>query len=792
MAMAKQYDDPHKKWYCAKCREDQQNDRKLLPDKRPAPKLATPKQVVKSKPVIKEKSRAPKSLPRENSLERKKRQSLHIEELKKRISLDSAELKKRISLENAELLKRQPLEHARNDRSSNEEHRTKEEYHRPKEENRRKASLGNLEHHYSPPEKRPKPDKYVERLSERTSEKLSERFLDKRLSPEPLGKNKNRPLMRSHSIEDNGEGRLKKLIKHKQAEMTHKLSNASNESRPKDRRSPPSMERSSSLDSAQEKVDLVREQAKEAPKEQTKPKKKSFSNEDPSLGDLFKPVMMQKKVPTIKRLNSTENALPPTHCLMTDCRRPVQRLNDKESIYCSKECIERYVTAQIPMVRKTKLSNVLSSAERKSISEDDRKVTLVDKKTGKYLSGNSAIEESRILSFVLSNPTYEIQLPMRKQSTNAEQVTPVSGLKNAKASGVASNNSTPTSGKEPTAEARKSKAESSEDPRETVRSQLRRALNARLENCQDSTFEPGNVKHIATRIERKLFELFKEPNKPYKNRFRSLLFNLKDPKNEGLFKKVLSGKLDADRLVRMSSEELASPELAKWRERENRHSIEMIKKDAEAQATQIVVKKTHKGEEVIKQTAAQIPVFEEIKKVEAASKEETKGSAVAKSTQPSSTGNSAAKIVSAKEMPGSNPLDLLFKDTTEEHGQHLFDLHCKICSNQTREDLSLVNRPKPLSEFEKNRLKEAEELEKRAAAELNNIDKLLSADSSNSSSSNADVRQLPNSAGDSNVTSAPPRTIHSCWNGYLCMQDMSKFIAFAYKVSGIFETQVSA
>lgn len=41
-AAAKQYKNPNKKWYCAKCREDQQNDHKLLPDKRPAPKPVAP------------------------------------------------------------------------------------------------------------------------------------------------------------------------------------------------------------------------------------------------------------------------------------------------------------------------------------------------------------------------------------------------------------------------------------------------------------------------------------------------------------------------------------------------------------------------------------------------------------------------------------------------------------------------------------------------------------------------------------------------------------------------------
>lgn len=40
---------------------------------------------------------------------------------------------------------------------------------------------------------------------------------------------------------------------------------------------------------------------------------------------------------------------------------------------------------------------------------------------------------------------------------------------------------------------------------------------------------------------------------------------------QGLFRKILKGKIAPDKLVRMTPEELASKELAKWRERENQH-----------------------------------------------------------------------------------------------------------------------------------------------------------------------------------------------------------------------------
>ena len=92
--------------------------------------------------------------------------------------------------------------------------------------------------------------------------------------------------------------------------------------------------------------------------------------------------------------------------------------------------------------------------------------------------------------------------------------------------------------------------------------------------------------------------MFKCTNNKYNIKSRSLIFNLKDPKNT-LYRKVLNGKISPERLVNMSAEELASSELARWRENEKKTMIELIKRDAFDQVNQVIVKKTHKGEEFI-------------------------------------------------------------------------------------------------------------------------------------------------------------------------------------------------
>lgn len=613
----------------------------------------------------------------------------------------------------------------------------------------------------------------------------------KKLSSESPLKTK---LSRSHSI-DEEESRLKKLIKNSKTDLNKKIITKL------DRKSP-SLDRSSSLDSTtQDKV--LSESMKDQSKSKDDKKKKSLSSQDPFIDDLFKPtepviVQKTKKLSSIKRSDSISSDIissPFSNCVYRDCDKQVQKINGKESVYCSRECVKKHVEESILLITKIRLSNAKTNLERKSVREDNKKVVLVDKKTGKYLSGGSAIEEDKILDYVLNNPTFEIP-SIRKQSTNdlvlssnskkLQQISfhNSSSVHKDKSMVKESASSKATTSTKETETNKEPKTET-EDIRHNVVKQLKKAFYSRLENCKDLQMERNEVKKIAIKIEDQLFDYFKDVNKNYKNKFRSLLFNLKDEKNEVLFKKVLKKELKPDKLIRMSSEDLARKELAEWRERENRHSIEMIKKDAEQQASQVVVKKTHKGEEVIKQKV-QIPVFEEVKKLDVTPKEDkpTPSSTVKSSQSSSSTASSiAAKVVSAKEKSASNPLDLLFRDTTEEHGQHLFDLHCKICNNQTKEDLSLVHKPKPLSTFEKNRLlEEAELIEKRAKAELNNIDKLIN-ESSNSSSSNLDLKQL-------NDEPLRPKTIHSCWNGYIHMQEVSKFIAFAYKVSGAFEAQV--
>uniref|UniRef100_A0A3Q4MS28 TFIIS central domain-containing protein n=1 Tax=Neolamprologus brichardi TaxID=32507 RepID=A0A3Q4MS28_NEOBR len=131
--------------------------------------------------------------------------------------------------------------------------------------------------------------------------------------------------------------------------------------------------------------------------------------------------------------------------------------------------------------------------------------------------------------------------------------------------------------------------------RRSVRDSLKEILVQRLKDS-DLNISVERASELAKKIERELFHLYKDTDNKYKNKYRSLMFNLKDTKNNILCKRVLKGEISPANLIRMSPEELASKELAAWRQRENRHTIEMIEKEQREAERRPITKITHKGE----------------------------------------------------------------------------------------------------------------------------------------------------------------------------------------------------
>ncbi|XP_013365658.1 PREDICTED: SPOC domain-containing protein 1-like, partial [Chinchilla lanigera] len=108
------------------------------------------------------------------------------------------------------------------------------------------------------------------------------------------------------------------------------------------------------------------------------------------------------------------------------------------------------------------------------------------------------------------------------------------------------------------------------DIRATVVRVLWEALWSRVQELPDPGLSEEGVKGIAADIEAALFDLTLGTTCRYKTKYRSLLFNLRDPRNPDLFLKVVRGDVTPHNLVRMSSVQLASQELARWRDQEEK------------------------------------------------------------------------------------------------------------------------------------------------------------------------------------------------------------------------------
>lgn len=127
------------------------------------------------------------------------------------------------------------------------------------------------------------------------------------------------------------------------------------------------------------------------------------------------------------------------------------------------------------------------------------------------------------------------------------------------------------------------------------------------------------LKGISNEIESQLYKCFGDTGQKYKNKYRSLIFNIKDAKNQTLWRRICEKAVNPYQLVRLSPDDLASQELALWREREAKHQLDMIKKSELEllNCTRQYVFKTHKGEQVFEDDRPKDQVTEVISGLDA-------------------------------------------------------------------------------------------------------------------------------------------------------------------------------
>ncbi|XP_062254915.1 transcription elongation factor A protein 3 isoform X3 [Platichthys flesus] len=100
---------------------------------------------------------------------------------------------------------------------------------------------------------------------------------------------------------------------------------------------------------------------------------------------------------------------------------------------------------------------------------------------------------------------------------------------------------------------------------DTVRDKCIELLAAALRTDNDYKDFGANCDGMAAEIEDHIYQEIKVTDMKYKNRVRSRISNLKDPKNPGLRRNVLARSIDLGRIASMSAEEMASDELKQLR-----------------------------------------------------------------------------------------------------------------------------------------------------------------------------------------------------------------------------------
>ncbi|KAM6147526.1 LOW QUALITY PROTEIN: death-inducer obliterator 1-like [Erethizon dorsatum] len=154
--------------------------------------------------------------------------------------------------------------------------------------------------------------------------------------------------------------------------------------------------------------------------------------------------------------------------------------------------------------------------------------------------------------------------------------------------------------------------------RQNIRRSLKEALWKRVCESDDLIMTENEVGTTALHLEKEMFNLFQVTDNRCRSKYRSIVFHLKDPENQGLFHRVMREEISLEELVRMTPEELVSKELSMWKDRPT-------KSEQQKSVCTVCVKST-----------APLP-----------------------------------------DAPSTR-----FKDLTSQHRAHLFDLNCKICTGQ--------------------------------------------------------------------------------------------------------------
>ncbi|XP_056618648.1 transcription elongation factor A protein 3 isoform X4 [Triplophysa dalaica] len=210
------------------------------------------------------------------------------------------------------------------------------------------------------------------------------------------------------------------------------------------------------------------------------------------------------------------------------------------------------------------------SLDMKKDKEKDRKDSTDSKKQlprkqsldGRRDSKDSTDSKSthHALKRQLSEPKLE-----RRDSTSSKSGSSPQAKKSGESKGKPDTPTTPTSPLSPSFSSGAGPLSPRLQTGVSIRDKCIEMLAAALRTDDDYKDFGANCETMAAEIEDHIYQEIKATDMKYKNRIRSRMSNLKDPKNPNLRKNVLAGAIELSRIASMTAEEMASDELKQLR-----------------------------------------------------------------------------------------------------------------------------------------------------------------------------------------------------------------------------------
>ncbi|CAF0765088.1 unnamed protein product [Didymodactylos carnosus] len=483
---------------------------------------------------------------------------------------------------------------------------------------------------------------------------------------------------------------------------------------------------------------------------------------------------IKRQKTTVKRDNLMFNNIndKKIHCILRGC----DNWSKLGWVYCSIQCIRKHINDTLRAIQSAKGSDKLT--------RDD--IMLYEQKTDTILNSSSVPLPVDVCDWIIRHPSFQIIHPELKKATyihrklGIPKIHPtVSSTKLSTFTNVNNIKSYEINDKKPlsviekqeaakkvqlsTSSINKSSSQKQQQQRQdskeksktktstvaskesqsslsknnqmdpaTIRTKVRNSLNEylleRTQKANLTQYTSDHIKNICIHIEEEMYRIFGNTGDKYKQKFRTILFNIKD-KNNDIFQKIVSKELNAKQLVQMNADDMAPDDVKEQRRLEILKEAEAIKKYNAETAVELAKRSKSK---VTRQGLIELEATEHSKndnqQLPSDDSEIIEKASVAKPVNDTSASLSSTKMLLIKPKP--NILTAVSKTSTNnekplsktkptsnkrpivettlsqqnastisahsdafilaKHRSHVFDKNCQICNSNMTVDKHLI------------------------------------------------------------------------------------------------------